>query len=451
MTAIQSKGLHELPADRRRGRLWPEHWVRAFRFGWGLADQSLSSLTNFGATLMVARTVPVSEFGVFALGFATYTLGLGASRALTGEPLVARFSIAAPESWRTGVRRSTGAALALGTVFGVLSFVAAFAFFHGSMRATFEVLGLTFPGLILQDSWRYAFFASPDNRRAFFNDLVWACLLLPALPLAVVAGTRSASGFMLIWGLSGTAAALFGSVQGKVIPRPQEALVWVRSHSDLGMRFLAEFLALTGATQFMLFGLAAVSGVSAVAAIRGGLVVMGPINILLMGVALVAVPEGVRLAGTSINRLRKLCLGISLALSSAAILWGIIALLIPDTLGTAILGETWQTARPTLLPIAFWVAGNGAVAGAVVGLRALQAAKRSLRAQLVSASARLVLGLSGGAFAGAAGAAWGVAVATGSTSLLWWNHLSGALGERATDDASVTQRVLEASERASDV
>ncbi len=409
----------------RRGR-------RVARFGWGLADQSVSSLTNFAVAALVARTAGVEEFGVFAIAFATYTLGLGISRALTGEPILARFSGVDAQRLTGRIRASTGTAFVLGLLFSIACVAAATTFLEGSFRLTFMMLGLTFPGLILQDAWRYAFFASGNSSRAFVNDLVWVILLALGLVFVLTERHHSASQFMLIWGLSANGASFVGSLQSRVIPGPWHALMWLREQSDLGLRFLGEFIALTGATQLMLYGLAIVSGVASAGAIRGGMVSMGPFSILLMGVSLVSVPEAVRVARTSLVDLRRYSVALSGGLAGVAVAWGFIVILIPDRAGHLVLGETWEAARPTLFPMALWMAGNGVVAGAMAGLRALQAAARSLQAQVVSATARLLLGVSGAVLAGAAGAAWGVAGATLFTSAIWWVQLSRALRERGT-------------------
>ncbi|HET7017513.1 MAG TPA: hypothetical protein VFI65_26560, partial [Streptosporangiaceae bacterium] len=39
------------------------------RFGWGLADQAVSSLTNFAVSLYVARTLGAVQFGAFSLAY----------------------------------------------------------------------------------------------------------------------------------------------------------------------------------------------------------------------------------------------------------------------------------------------------------------------------------------------------------------------------------------------
>ena len=59
--------------------------------------------------------------------------------------------------------------------------LAAAALLGGTARLAFLALGLTLPGLLLQDSWRYSFFALGRGSQAFLNDMIWAVTLLPAL------------------------------------------------------------------------------------------------------------------------------------------------------------------------------------------------------------------------------------------------------------------------------
>ena len=89
------------------------------RFGWGLADQLLSSATNFLLGLLVARTVGPRDLGAFSVAYATFTFSLGAVRAIAGELLVVRHSAVSADEWRDGVKRSAGTALMAGIVVGI--------------------------------------------------------------------------------------------------------------------------------------------------------------------------------------------------------------------------------------------------------------------------------------------------------------------------------------------
>src|SRR3954470_2315762 len=82
----------------------------AGRAGWGLNDQAFSSLTNFALGIVVARTVPITEFGAFSLAFAAYLFAVNMIRAFPMQPLAIRYSTLPADMWRRG------SAAALGTV-----------------------------------------------------------------------------------------------------------------------------------------------------------------------------------------------------------------------------------------------------------------------------------------------------------------------------------------------
>src|SRR5436190_5982418 len=94
------------------------------RAGWGLFDQTLSSLTNFGVGIVVAATVSATQFGTFALIFGAYSAIIGVSAGLTSVPLSVRFSAAVGDRLAQAERASVGAALAIGLL-GSIGFYAA--------------------------------------------------------------------------------------------------------------------------------------------------------------------------------------------------------------------------------------------------------------------------------------------------------------------------------------
>src|SRR5215813_6049356 len=164
-------------------------WAAAFkrlqsqairRLSWGVADQAMSSLTNFAVGIYVVHTLGAVQFGAFSLAYVSYGFALNASRGLATDPLMVRFSGTDLPTWRRAVASCTGTATAVGLATGICA-VAAAAVLSGTVRAAFLALGLTLPGLLLQDSWRYSFFALGRGSRAFLNDTVWAVALLPAL------------------------------------------------------------------------------------------------------------------------------------------------------------------------------------------------------------------------------------------------------------------------------
>ncbi|WAX81803.1 hypothetical protein [Streptomyces sp. KMM 9044] len=396
------------------------------RLSWGLADQAASSMTNFAVGIYVARSLGLTAFGVFSLAWVTYGVVLNVSRGVATDPLMVRFSGVSDASWRGAVARSSGTALGVGAALGTASAVAGLAL-GGRVGTAFACLGVVLPGLLLQDAWRFAFFAAGTGRKAFVNDVVWGV----ALALAMVAAARvgSVSAFVLAWGGSAAVAAVYGCLQSGIRPRLAGAREWVREHRDLGYRYLVENVSNSGASQLRAYGLGAIVGVGAVGVIRGAELLLGPFLALLMGLSLVTVAEAARVRRRAPQQLGRFCLLLGGGQAVAALLWGGALLLVPDRLGELVLGGVWSSAAELIVPVTLGVAGAGLGTGAAAGLRALGAARLSLRSQLFASACYVVGGLGGAVVAGTAGSAWGVAAATVCGSAVWWLHLRSALRE----------------------
>ncbi|WP_433549619.1 hypothetical protein ACQPZG_31105 [Streptomyces sp. CA-294286] len=394
------------------------------RLSWGLADQAVSSVTNFAVGIWVARSLGLTAFGVFALAWLTYGVVLSASRGLATDPLVVRFSGVPHTSWRGAVARASGTALGVGGAVGVVC-LGAGTVLGGSLGAAFAALGVVLPGLLLQDCWRYAFFAAGTGRKAFVNDVVWGVALVPAMLVAARVGSVAA--FVLAWGAAAAVAAACGCLQSGIRPRPAGARAWLRDHRDLGYRFLVENVGVSGAAQLRAYGLGAIVGLGAVGVIRGAELLLGPFLAVLMGLSLVTVAEAARVLRRAPHRLARFCFLLGGGLAVAALLWGAALLLVPDRAGELLLGDVWASASALVVPATLGVAGAGLGVGAAAGLRALGAARSSLRAQLLASACYVGGGLGGAAVGGTAGSAWGVAAATLCGSAVWWLHLRSAL------------------------
>ncbi|MFI0980968.1 hypothetical protein ACH4SP_28675 [Streptomyces sp. NPDC021093] len=409
------------PAERRTGKR-----AMAGRLSWGLADQAASSLTNFAVGIYVARSLGLTAFGVFSLAWLTYGVVLNVARGLATDPLVVRFSGVPEAAWRAAAARSSGAALGVGTALGAVCLVIGLGV-GGSVGSAFACLGVVLPGLLLQDAWRFAFFAAGTGRKAFVNDLVWGVALVPAMFVAARVGSVAA--FVLAWGASAAVAALYGCFQSGIRPRLAQARGWLHEQRDLGYRYLVENVSLSGAAQLRAYGLGGIVGVGAVGAVRGAELLLGPFLAVLMGLSLVTVAEAARVLRQAPHRLAAFCLLLGGGQAVAALLWGGALLLVPDRLGELVLGGVWTSASALVVPAVLGVAGASLGVGAAAGLRALASARRSLRCQLFASACYVGGGLGGAAVAGTAGSAWGVAAATSLGSAVWWLQLRSALRE----------------------
>lgn len=396
------------------------------RVSWGLADQAVTSMINFAVGIYVARELGVHAFGVFSLAWLTYGVVLNVSRGLATDPLMVRFSGVPEATWRAAAARSSGTALAVGGALGAVCLLVGLGL-GGDVGPAFASLGVALPALLLQDSRRFAFFAAGTGQKAFANDLVQGIALVPAMVVAARVGTVPA--FLLAWGAAAAAAAGYGFLQSGVRPRVTEARGWLREQRDLGSRYLVENVSLSGAGQLRAYGLGAIVGVGAVGAVRGAELLQGPFLALLMGLSLVTVAEAARVLREAPQRLARFCFLLGGGQAGAALLWGSALLLMPDRAGQFVLGDVWHSASQLILPATLGVAGAGLGSGAAAGLRALAAARRSLRCQLFASACYLGGGLGGAAAAGTVGSAWGVAAATGCGAAVWWLQLRAALRE----------------------
>jgi len=414
-----SRAAHPESVGARR---LPRGIVR--RVGWSLADQVVSSGTNFAVGLILARSLSIEDFGAFSLAFFIYAFAISLARAYPLDPLLIRYSVASPEKWRRGAAAAVGTSTGVACV-AAIGLIAVGVLVGGPMGAALLALGATLPGLLTQDAWRVAFFAAGRARSAFINDVVWALFLVPAFALAGLAGA-SLFAIMLAWGLAASIAALFGVAQTRVVPRPDHALAWWREHDDLAARFLLETGLRTGLGQLVMIAIGAIAGLAAIGSIRAAQLVMAPVQVLYLGASMAATPEAVRALDKSLGALLRMGAGASLGLALACLTWGGIALLIPDELGRLVLRDTWDAARIYLPASIVAQLGTVLIIGPGTSLRAFANARLSLKVTALTSVFGVGLPVIGASMGGL-GAAWGLALASLVGAAIWWLALPSGI------------------------
>jgi O-antigen/teichoic acid export membrane protein len=406
------------------------------RLGWGVADQAVSSVTNFAVNIYIARDLGAVQYGAFALAYVTYGFALNASRGLATDPLLVRFSGVDFPVWRRAVLNCTGTAVLVGLVTGCCVLVAGW-LLGGAAGPAFFALGLTLPGLLLQDSWRFAFFALGRGSGAFVNDVIWAVTLLPALVILRRTGHADVFWFVLAWGAAATVAAAAGPFQAGLVPRLSAAPGWLSRQRDLGARYTAEGTANSGAAQLRSYSLGIILGLAALGYVQAASTLMGPLQILFYGMQLVALPEAARMLRRSPRHMPVFCGLISAALTLLALGWGVTLLVVlPRGLGHWLLGSLWRPAYPLVLPTTLYFMGMCASIGAGIWLHALAAARRSLRAAVVNSAAMVVFSVLGALVAGTAGSVRGAAIGTWIGAFFCWWQLRAALKENSGTPAA---------------
>ena len=394
------------------------------RFGWGLADQALSSLTNFALSVMVARSVGGEEFGAYGLAFAAFLLVLNVSRPIASEPFSIRYSsLRVPDL--TAARDAIGTVAAIGFAGAVLTLTAG-ALLGGSLGLALVAMAAVLPGVLVQDAYRLALIALGRGSAAFRSDLAWVFVLAPLVVMLVATGNTRFELFILAWGFGGMVGAIAGAIMLGGVPNPRAAGAWWRRHSSLARPLLVERLATSSSGQLSQYAIASIGGLKTVGSLRAGEVMLGPLNILYQGLQLVALPEVSRRAVLSAGNVVRASALFSGVLAAAVVFWAAVAYSIPATIGVTLLGENWAPGHSVVLIQAVALCGLVIAAGAGIGLRAIERASAVMWIGLLTSTVTLIAAVIGTIVDGARGGAAGMALGAWVGAVAGWSALGSA-------------------------
>lgn len=393
------------------------------RAGWNFVDQAISSGTNAALSILIARSVDAGAFGSFAIAFSVFGFLVGASQAVSTSPLGVRFSAVSRDAFRNAASAAAGTAFALGVVSGLLCLAVGMVLGGGTGEAL-TALAVVLPALLTQDAWRFAFFSQGRPASAALNDGLWAVVQLGLVSALLVGGVSAVGPLVLAWGGAAAAAALLGVRQAGTWPRPDRAWRWLRDHRNLTGYQLAEFSSLQGCHQSALLIISAIASLEVVGALRGVQVLLGPATILQVAAFSFAVPELSRRRDSfTQQQWMRASLAVSGVVTVLGFSWGAFFLLAPDSVGRALLGDTWVGTSAILWPMILGQLGGNLAHGPAAALIGMDRAKVSLSLQAAFAVLTFVGAIGGVLVAGAEGAAWGFAAPSWILLGFWWLKL----------------------------
>jgi O-antigen/teichoic acid export membrane protein len=389
------------------------------RATWSLVDQAVSSLTNFAMSLIAAHVLAPRQFGAFAVAFATYLVFLNLNRAFATDALLIRYSSDTHPQRRQVVPSVMGTAVAFSVLSSLCCLVAA-AVLPSPVNIAFLAFALVQPGILIQDSWRFVFFADGRPELAAANDVLWAVVQVLLTVIAFASGHKTLFWLTAAWGGAAWVATGAGFLQFRCGISLRGAPSWVKLHRDLGLRYAADVLTLLGVAQVGIYGLGLLSGLAAVGSIRAAQVLLGPLIFIALGGSVIVIPEGVRLRARAPARLRAVMAAYSSFLVLASVAWVATASLLGGRLGRRVVGQNWVGVRSVLVPVGAIFVAVGLAEGGLLGLRVLGDARRALWARVIVAPFTLSASLIGAASDGARGFAIGSAVGGGAGAVVWW-------------------------------
>lgn len=349
-----------------------------------LLDQVLSGASNFIAVALVARALDATHFGVFAIAYALLTAALGLVRARWGTEI----SLAGhPDEARALLGRLTGGLLLAAPGLSALVVGIGLALSGTTNWLTVAVVALAAPVVCLQDLYRFAAVSADRPGVAVASDGVWLVIVGVGWPLGLAAVPA-----LLVW----AGAALLALVVAASALRVRPVLTGAR-HALLRRHPTGEVLAVTSVAMSLasvgsLGAAGRFVGPEAAGSLRGASTLMAPVNAIFAFLSIALVPALHRADRSGDLRA---CMRLAPALAAVTAAWGGVLLLLPDSWGRLLLGDTWDGARAVLAWTTVEYVALALVAASELGLQVRQEARLLLRVHMTYAVLVLAGGLVG--------------------------------------------------------
>jgi O-antigen/teichoic acid export membrane protein len=410
-----------------------------------LADQCLSSVSNFAVGVIVARLSGPAGLGVFSLAYAAWLLLASIHRSLVTDPMAIEGDARDPEN-RLGIRRGAGSELILGTI-AALGFAVVGGILMAFGQRTFGVAMLAVAPwlivLLLQDYWRWVGFMTAQPMKSLLNDIIFDVVEAVAFSLVLVSHFRGPAVILAAWGTGALVGAVFGLFQFRLIGHlgPRHSLAdgfrsaavpfvdgWalLRRHWGISRWIVANSLMNWGASQAYVFIAGFILGPAGLGGLKAAqTLVTGPSMVLIQAGGSVGLPEASKAYAErgwpGLFKVSRLVTAISVASVAAGT---IVIAIFGSQLLSLVYGP--QFAHLQTAAVLFGIAQTVSVAG--LGCILVLKATRNTRSLLWTVAAALVVSVVGVAVLSSAYGVNGAAIAAIATSTVgvvgirWFQH-----------------------------
>lgn len=373
-----------------------------------LANASVS-LASLVVSVAVARRSDVHEFGQFAVMMLCYALVVGGIRAGVVDTALAKADDRAAAD--RSARRAGCLALAAAVV---LLLVASLT---GNVHLA--VLAVAVHGLVVLDYLRTTDAALHDSRAAVAQSAAWSAVAIAVAGLSIVWPAVPPVVVTAAWAGGGAVVGYVHAVRRGLVLRPG----WPRQQREetrAAAFFALDFAAGSGGSALTTLLLGGVLSPTAVGAIRGAGTLLGPANVLSTTARSLMIPRLVRSGRAGPAAELRVAVRLAVLLAGVAGVLAAGVLLVPASVGEALLGATWPTARAVLpaLAVESLLAFVGSIPSA--GHRAAMAGARALTLRLLTGVPRPFVVLAAGLTGGAVGAVWAMAAIAAVNAVVWW-------------------------------
>lgn len=373
-----------------------------------LAASALTSASGLLVAVAVARTSTVDDTGRFGIAMAALLLVTALTRSAVTDPLVAD---------ATGGRHATrmlGRASAMGLAGATVLLTV------GLVTSSVHLVigALAVHGLTMRECVRAVLLAAGTARTAVALDAVLAAASAVAFGGTACAAWDGHVAFA-IWAASGATIGYVAAVATRSDTRP----VWSRTPvpGSRSVAYAADTLVGSGVVQLVTWIATAIGGLTVAAALRGAGTLAGPVTVVLSAARAVLIPRSVRHLGTD-DALRRCALDAALLGGLALPVLGLLAA-VPDTVGSAMLGDTWPVVRPILPVTAVELLFQLVAAVPEATHRALGVSRRILAVRCATAVVRIPAVTAAAPF-GVGAVVTAAAVVTVLGAVAWWWSLA---------------------------
>lgn len=378
-----------------------------------VASQFANTGTNLVLAILVARNSTPAELGVWGIAYALIVIGLNVNRSISSTPVLIGLD-EGREDLREG---ASGSSFIVGTVLATM--FALLAAIFEQEAALLIAFAISCPILLVQDNLRYELFKIKRYGTALGIDLLWLgvqCCLAAAL---AVVGLSDYISMTLAWAAGALVSLIFGLAVKKALPSIANGFRFIISFRREGVQLLLDSLLGSASVNSIAPVVGLSVGVAAAGHFRAGLTILGGYGLFVSA----AVPLMTLRASNSIRRgegsQRALRLWV-LVFSAIASVYGSLLLLLPDSIGKFVSGESWSGLAIILLPLSLQLLARPLYTGVPIMLRAEREFGLLVKLRITTSLVNPLAVLIGGLGYGIVGAAYGWFIGTCFCSIVYY-------------------------------
>jgi O-antigen/teichoic acid export membrane protein len=362
-----------------RSRAWARQGT------WSVLDQAVFSISNFAASVLLARWLAPDGFGAWAVAFALLTFLAQIQTAAVLDPM----GTLGTSHFASRLNAYLGAQLPLHGLWAVAAGLAlalgALPWWGTPLGRACGAVGLGLPLLLAPWTLRRVFYVLGRPAISAFGSMVYAFVLLGALHLVHRAGLLSAASAFWTMAFAGAASTL---VMVLCVPAPQDTPVPLREvvlqHWHFGRWLLAASLLVALASQAPVLLAGHLLGLREAGALRAMHMLSQPMLLSITALSALAVPEmSASFARGDEYAVHRVGVRLSSCLLAAALAFEVLLVAFPHRVASSVYGSRFAN-EAVLLP---WLGLIPVILAGTAGAQAAFQATRRPWSVLVAASA----------------------------------------------------------------